>query len=213
MIEAVLVTLLPAGFLSILFGGGALFLRRNIKQDGEAPINRMLFYASKYAILVLWVAMIVQSWGISISVVEVPRVVRIIALVFWTGGFVLLYLGRFTMGDSFRLGTPNEDTHLKTDGLFRLSRNPMYVGVYATIAAASLTTLNPVVILLGAFVIAVHHRIVLAEEKHLQNVSGREYLEYCSRVRRYIPLPACGLYQKAISNTERTVNQDMQDPF
>jgi len=38
----------------------------------------------------------------------------------------------------------------------------------------------------GVFVIAVHHRIVLAEENHLRNVFGREYFEYCSRVRQYI---------------------------
>jgi protein-S-isoprenylcysteine O-methyltransferase Ste14 len=67
-----------------------------------------------------------------------------------------------------------------------MSRNPMYVGVYLIIAASALYTANPVVILLGVFVIAVHHRIVLAEEKHLQNVFGREYFEYCSRVRQYI---------------------------
>jgi protein-S-isoprenylcysteine O-methyltransferase Ste14 len=106
--------------------------------------------------------------------------------VFWFAGFALLYLGRFKMGNSFRLGTPKEDTSLKTDGLFRLSRNPMYVGVYATIIASSLYTLNPVVILLGAFVVAVHHAIVLAEENHMQKVFSREYSEYCSRVRRYI---------------------------
>ena len=53
MIEAVTVTILPLGFLVVLFGGGALFLKRNIAQDGKAPINRTLFYASKYSILVL----------------------------------------------------------------------------------------------------------------------------------------------------------------
>jgi protein-S-isoprenylcysteine O-methyltransferase Ste14 len=90
------------------------------------------------------------------------------------------------MGDSFRLGTAREDTSLRTDGLFRMSRNPMYVGVYLTITASALYTLNPIVVLLGVFVIAVHHRIVLAEEKHLRNVFGREYSEYCSRVRQYI---------------------------
>jgi protein-S-isoprenylcysteine O-methyltransferase Ste14 len=79
-----------------------------------------------------------------------------------------------------------EDTSLKTDGLFRLSRNPMYVGVYATIVAASLYTFNPVVILLGAFVVAVHHVIVLAEEKTMQNVFSQEYTAYCSRVPRYV---------------------------
>jgi protein-S-isoprenylcysteine O-methyltransferase Ste14 len=62
----------------------------------------------------------------------------------------------------------------------------MYVGVYATIAASFLYTLNPVVFLLGVFVIAVHHSIVIAEEGHMQKVFGRKYREYCSRVQRYV---------------------------
>jgi protein-S-isoprenylcysteine O-methyltransferase Ste14 len=186
MIEAALVTILPVGFLMVLFGGGVLFVKRKIEQDGKAPINRTLFYASKYAIPVLWGAMVIQSWGINISFVDVPRALQLIALLFWVWGFAFLYLGRFTMRDSFRLGTPKEDTSLRTDGLFRMSRNPMYVGVYLTIAASTLYTLNPLIILLGIFVIAVHHRIVRAEEKHLRNVFGREYSEYCSRVRQYI---------------------------
>ena len=186
MIEAALVTILPVGFLIVLFGGGALFLKRNIEQDGEAPINRTLFYLSKYSILVLWGAMVMQSWGIRISIVDVPRSLQLIAILFWACGFAFLYVGRFTMSDSFRLGTPKEDTSLRTDGLFRMSRNPMYIGVYLTIAASTFYTTNPLVIMLGVFVIAVHHRIVLAEEKHLRNVFGREYSEYCSRVRQYI---------------------------
>jgi protein-S-isoprenylcysteine O-methyltransferase Ste14 len=186
MIEAVLVTIFPVGFLMVLFGGGAFFLKRKIEQDGEAPINRTLFYASKYSILVLWGAMVVQSWGIRISIVEVPRALQLIALLLWVSGFALLYLGRFTMGDSFRLGTPKEDTSLKVDGLFRLSRNPMYVGMYATMTASALYTLSPVVILLAVFVIAIHHTIVLAEEVHMQKVFGRKYLDYYCRVQRYI---------------------------
>jgi protein-S-isoprenylcysteine O-methyltransferase Ste14 len=90
------------------------------------------------------------------------------------------------MGRSFRLGTPKEHTSLKVDGLFRLSRNPMYVGMYTTNVAAALYTLNPVVIVLGAFVIAVHHSIVLAEENHLQKVFGQEYVDYLNGVRRYV---------------------------
>ena len=186
MIEAVLVTILPVGFLMVLFGGGALFKKRKIEQDGEAPIDRTLFYVSKYSILVLWGAMVVQSWGIRISMVGVPRTLQLIALLSWVCGFAFMYIGRFTMRDSFRLGTPREDTSLRTDGLFSISRNPMYIGVYLTIAASTLYTLNPLVILLGVFVIAVHHGIVRAEEKHLRNVFGREYAEYCSSVRRYI---------------------------
>ena len=77
MIEAVVVTILPVGFLIVLFGGGALFLRKNIEQDGKAPINRTLFYISKYSIIILWAAMVIQSWGISISFIEVPYGLRI----------------------------------------------------------------------------------------------------------------------------------------
>jgi len=186
MIEVILVTIFPVGFLMVLFGGGALFLRRNIEQDGKAPINRTLFYASKYSILLLWGAMVIQSWGINISVVEVPRFLQIIALFLWVSGFVLLYLGRFKMGNSFRLGTPKEETSLKVDGLFRLSRNPMYVGMYATIAASVLYTANPLIFLLGLFVIIVHQKIVLAEEEHMQKMFGQKYLDYCNRVGRYI---------------------------
>jgi hypothetical protein len=67
--------------------------------------------------------MVLASWGIGFSLVQVPRFMQLIALVFWSAGFALLYLGRFKLGESFRLGTSKEDTSLKTDGLFRLSRS------------------------------------------------------------------------------------------
>ncbi len=186
MIAAIAATILPLGFLIVLFGGGALFLRKNIEQDGVAPINRTLFYISKYSVLAIWGAMVLQLWGIGISSFEVPPFLQVLGLVSWFFGFALLYIGRFEMRSSFRLGTPKEHTSLKVDGLFGLSRNPMYVGMYATMVASALYTLNPIVILLGAFVIAIHHSIVLAEEDHMQKVFGQEYLEYRNRVRRYV---------------------------
>ena len=87
MIEAVLVTILPVGFLIIIFLGGALFLQKKIEQEGEAPINRTLFLASKWSIVILWGAMALASWGIGFSPVQVPRFLQLIALVFWCAGF------------------------------------------------------------------------------------------------------------------------------
>jgi len=186
MFEAFIITIFPVSFLIVLFGGGSLFRRKNIDQDGESPINRTLFYTSKYSVVILWGAMILQVWGINISFIEVPAFLTWISLPLWFFGFVLLFLGRFGLSNSFRLGTPRENTSFTTNGLYRISRNPMYLGVYATILASALYTLNPVVILLGSFVIAVHHKIVLAEEEYMQKVFGQEYLDYCRRVRRYI---------------------------
>jgi len=186
MIESLIVTLPPIMFLIVLFGGGHLFRRRDIDMDGEAPIDRRLFYCSKYSIVLLWAAMVVQSWGINLSLVKVTELPRWISLGLWALGFMLLFGGRFGMGESFRIGSPRENTGLKVYGLFRISRNPMYLGVYATIAASILYTLNPVSLAIGFFVIAVHHKIVLAEEQYLLKTFGDVYFNYCRRVRRYL---------------------------
>ncbi len=90
-----------------------------------------------------------------------------------------------TDGPPFRMGTPQERIGLYVDGLFRVSRNPMYLGVFTTLLAATLYTLNPLVLLVAISIVAVHHRIVLAEEAYLREVFGGEYAEYCRRVGRY----------------------------
>ena len=186
MVQSVVVTVFPVIFLAILFGSGARLRRRNIDMDGEPPIERRIFYASKYAILGLWGAMVAQSWGVRLSLVSAPGWLWGISLCLWVGGFLLLLIGRLGLADSFRIGSPRESTHLKVDGLFRFSRNPMYLGVYATILASVLSTLNPAVLLVAVFVVAVHHRIVLAEEQHLHEAFGPEYADYRRRVRRYL---------------------------
>ena len=186
MVEPLVVTLFPVAFLAVLFIGGQRFRRRHIDMDGDAPISRTLFYSSKYLIVVLWIAMVADTWGINVSFFRGPASLKWAALCVWISGFLLLFVGRFKLGASFRIGRPKESTRLQVGGLFRISRNPMYLGMYATLLASALRTLNPVLLLLGVFIVAVHHRIVLAEERHLLNEFGEEYAGYCHRVRRYL---------------------------
>lgn len=186
MIEPLLVTVFPILFLIVLFGGGELFRRKNIDMDGEPPIDKTLFYVSKYSIPFLWGAMVLTSWGIIPSFIKTPGLVKWISLCLWVSGFLLLFAARFEMGNSFRIGSPRENTSLKVDGLYKFSRNPMYLGVYATILASILYTMNPVFLFLGIAVIKIHREIILAEEWHLLKVFGEEYKNYCSRVRRYL---------------------------
>ena len=186
MVGAFVVTLLPVCFVAVLFAGGERFRHRQIDMDGEAPIHRTLFYSSKYLIVAVWAAMVLDRWGVSLSFMNVPALLRSVALCVWAAGFILLFIGRFALGSSFRIGHAKESTQLKVGGLFRFSRNPMYLGVYATLLAPILSTLNPVVLLVSTFIIAVHHRIVLAEEARLRSSFGKEYAEYCCRARRYL---------------------------
>jgi protein-S-isoprenylcysteine O-methyltransferase Ste14 len=186
VLRACVVTAFPVIFLIILFGGGSLFRRRNIDMDGEPPINRTIFLSSKYLIVIVWLAMVLHNWGINLSLFNPPSFAKPLSLVLWVVGFSLLFIGRFSMGSSFRIGSPKESTGLKVNGLFRFSRNPMYLGVFTTLLASVLSAFNPLMLLVVIFIIAAHHKIVLAEEKYLQKAFGEEYQSYCSRVGRYL---------------------------
>ena len=62
----------------------------------------------------------------------------------------------------------------------------MYVGVYATLLGSVISTMNPFVLALAVFIIVAHHRIVLAEEQFLRETFGDAYVQYSSRVPRYL---------------------------
>jgi protein-S-isoprenylcysteine O-methyltransferase Ste14 len=186
MLVPLFVTLLPVVFLAGLIRKALVFRRRHVDMGGEPPISEAQFAISKYAIVLMWGAMVAQSWSGTLSFFDIPDLFTGASLGLWVLGFALLFTGRSGLGDSFRIGSPKESTGLKQTGLFGFSRNPMYVGVYATLGAAVLGTLNPLLLLVAAFVIVVHHRIVLAEEEQLRRAFGDEYRAYCRRVRRYV---------------------------
>ncbi len=186
MIEPLTVTLLPLAFMILLTAGGKHLKKKNIDMGGEPPVDKALFLTSKYSILILWAAMIAQSWGISLSFTKAPLLLKWMSLFLWVSGFALLFAGRSGLGNAFRIGSPRESTSLKVDGLFGLSRNPMYLGVYATLLAAVLYAINPFLLIIGIYTVIVHHRIVLAEEQYLQKAFGVQYAAYCDRVRRYL---------------------------
>ena len=186
MIEPIFVAAFFVLFLVVLFAGGAEFRRRQIDMGGVPPIDKDLFRLSKLALFIPWAAMILQSFGLNLSLIGRPPLLKWISLSLWALGFTLLLTGRLGMGSSFRIGSAKETTSLKVGGLFRYSRNPMYLGMYGTLLASALYTMNPLILLVGAFVVAVHHRIVLGEEAGLRKTFGEEYEDYCRRVRRYL---------------------------
>ncbi len=65
----------------------------------------------------------------------------------------------------------------------------MYTGIDVTMIAAVLYTGNPALLAVGAFVIAVQHRIILAEESWLLATFENDYVKYRERVGRYVTLP------------------------
>jgi protein-S-isoprenylcysteine O-methyltransferase Ste14 len=77
------------------------------------------------------------------------------------------------------------ETKLKTGGLYRFSRNPMYLGFLMLNLGGMIKVATPLAILLGLYCSLVYHLIIIREEKFLEERFGRDYLDYMRKVRRY----------------------------
>jgi protein-S-isoprenylcysteine O-methyltransferase Ste14 len=80
-----------------------------------------------------------------------------------------------------------QPTALVADGMFRLSRNPMYLGLTAVLAGAALLLSSPLALTAApAYGWWVQRRFIAREERLLQDRFGDAYRAYCSRVRRWL---------------------------
>ena len=76
---------------------------------------------------------------------------------------------------------------LVTDGLFRHSRNPMYLGFLLVLAGLALVLGAAVPLLVvAAFALVVDRWYIRHEERALREAFGDAYDDYCGRVRRWL---------------------------
>jgi len=82
---------------------------------------------------------------------------------------------------------PQRTSTLVTDGFYKITRNPMYLGMALVVLGAIFITRQPVglIALLAACAFLTKFQIK-PEEKALEKIFGQEYLEYKTRVRRWI---------------------------
>jgi len=96
--------------------------------------------------------------------------------------FSLLKMGKYT-----KMGLPHKDEiELQTRGIYSVSRNPMYFGLFLLAIASVLYVPNPLNLLAAIVGIIVHHLIILNEEKFLESTFRSRWFDYKSRVRRYL---------------------------
>ena len=92
-----------------------------------------------------------------------------------------------TFGKSFRVGIDeNTKDALITNGVFAISRNPIYMAFIAFFIGIFMAYPNIITIVFLLVLTSLIHRQILREEKFLSSHYGQEYEEYCEKVRRYI---------------------------
>ena len=143
----------------------------------------------------------------------IPPVYLVVALLVMAALHFLVPLGRFieppysyfgvlplvggivmaaTASSAFRrAGTPvlpfERSTALVTTGLYRFTRNPMYLGMLLILAGVALlfgsvSTLLPIPV----FAWAIQRNFIVGEERFLEEIFGAQYLDYKRQVRRWL---------------------------
>jgi protein-S-isoprenylcysteine O-methyltransferase Ste14 len=153
---------------------------------GKTTINPILFYSGKIAGYLTWIVY-------SLSVLKINIVSRYdfsynayIALFTVIVGLFFVVISLINLGRSTRLGLPSESTVLKTNGLYKISRNPMYLGFNLLTVSSMIYMFNLVIFVLGVYSIVIYHFIIIGEECFLDKRFGVDYSNYKKTIRRYI---------------------------
>ncbi len=153
---------------------------------GKTTINPIIFYTGKISGYVTWI--ILFSMFIGFKVLDNKELFynNYIAEISLLIGLIFTVISLINLGKSTRLGLPSDDTQLKTNGLYKFSRNPMYVGFDLITIAAIIYTLHWIIIVLGVYSLITYHLIIMGEENFMITRFSDEYKKYQLKVRRYL---------------------------
>jgi protein-S-isoprenylcysteine O-methyltransferase Ste14 len=105
-------------------------------------------------------------------------------------GLPLIFIGNFVVWrEVSRFGVPQTGGAtgtLRTEGMYRYSRNPQYVADVGIVCGWMTLSAAPWAIALGISVIAVLIATPFAEEPWLNKQYGSAYRAYCNKVRRFL---------------------------
>lgn len=138
---------------------------------------------SLFVCLFLYIYTVIKS-GYSYTLI--PKFNDWISLIVFFPGIVFLSAGFLNLGRSLRMGLPNNSTKLMTKGIFKITRNPVYVGLNLICLSSAIYFSHPINILLMFVVWVYHHQVIISEEGFLKKRFGSAWLNYTKKTRRYI---------------------------
>lgn len=107
----------------------------------------------------------------------------LVGLIFYLGGLFTMALNRTSLLPTH----PHIAKKIVSTGVFKLTRNPIYLGEVVLLFAWTiyLKTFWGILVII-AFVVYTTHFQIKREEEALRNKFGKTYIDYCAKVRRWI---------------------------
>lgn len=183
-----LIILFQYGLFGVLFFAVLIQVKKDGRElFGRPSMNMATQLIGKFALFVPILVLPVAAYGFDFSwyplnfwMIWSSVAVSFIAMIFLS--LSLLQMGRFT-----KMGLPkNDKIKLQTKGVYSISRNPMYFGLFILAFAALLYAPNPFILICTIIGISIHHMIIQSEERFLETEFGDGWHQYKSKVRRYI---------------------------
>ena len=179
-------------FFSLFFTRVILLKRRGIKAIVFGKTHKSDFLLVPVMLLLVYTA-IASSLSLPFPQVLIKPLIES-ALLSWLGiffnlvGLVAFAFSLIAFGNSFRVGIDKENPDkLVTRGIFSISRNPIYVSfIYFFLGLVMMHFNIALLVLVLCFFIPIVHRQILREEKFMKQYYGKQYAEYCEKVRRYL---------------------------
>ena len=112
---------------------------------------------------------------------------KYVGILFCYIGLIIFLIALISFGKSWRIGIDEEKSNeLITTGIFKYSRNPIFLFMDLYFMGIMLIYPNIVFIVITICVIIGIHLQIIREEKFLLKKFGREYIKYKEQTRRYI---------------------------
>lgn len=161
-------------------GVNTMILGKGDKPGGQKRVESLL----KAATFGMPAVEIASIW---LNRMPSPLWLRVAGMAVTATGVAFFIAGMLTMKDSWRAGIPEKrETALVKEGIYRISRNPAFVGF--DLMYIGILAMFPNLWHLAAVILTVllFHRQILGEERFLESAFGEEYLAYRRNVRRYL---------------------------
>lgn len=156
-------------------------------ESAHGYLARILMYFVFVGAFVIFLFSLHPSQYQRLKPFELPEIAQFFGMTFLLISLVVMGIARSQMGASFRIGIDNrQKTALVHKGLYKFTRNPIYLGMELALIGFFLSIPNIVslvMLVLGHFTLQVEIRL---EEAHLLALHGDEFRAYCKRVRRWV---------------------------
>lgn len=183
-ISAIVILILFYGFyIAKIILQNKRSIKTNQMGSGNKPSKVLMI--ERIMSLATVLTIIIELCSIFIAKNPPMEQIRFFGLLIGIFSVIIFGSATITMKDSWRVGIPEERTVLVTNGIYKWSRNPAFVGFDLLYLSMCLLFFNILLLIVSVWAAVMLHLQILQEEKYMKDTFGSDYITYMKHTSRY----------------------------